>query len=407
MLKKKIKFLAICNKNLIPLISNDIDFYIRNKIKIVQASNNFDVLNHGFIIEKPFKDYSFEELFLRKTLKLNKSNVHKIFKNKIILITGGAGSIGGGLVKKLIDLHVKKIIILDINEYNIFKLKNSIQNKNKLKNIEFCLTNIENYDLLSLSFKKYKPDIVFNTAALKHVEFLEKNPRQGFLTNVLGTSNVLEVSSFYEVKYFIHISSDKAADPENVLGYTKLISEYAVKSKIDKKMKIGTVRFGNVFNSFGSVAETFKNKIFNLEKIQLSHPDVERYFMSLDEAVNLIINSVDLLSRNKNSQNNKIFICDMGLPIKIKELAYKMLYLCGRDPKKNISTGYYGLKKNNEKLTEKLISSKEKIINYNNDLIFEIIGKHQIINKKKIENILSKNFTEKKFIQYMKNFINK
>ena len=192
------------------------------------------------------------------------------------------------------------------------------------------------------------------------MEFLEKNPKQGFLTNVLGTSNVLEVSSFYKVKYFIHISSDKAADPENVLGYTKLISEYAVKSKQDKKMKIGTVRFGNVFNSFGSVAETFKNKIYNLEKIQLSHPDVERYFMSLDEAVNLIINSVDLLSRKKNSENNKIFICEMGLPIKIRELAYKMLYLCGRDPKKNVSSGYYGLKKNNEKLTEKTYFKERK-----------------------------------------------
>ena len=129
--------------------------------------------------------------------------------------------------------------------------------------------------------------------------------------------------------------------------------------------------------------------------------------MSLDEAVNLIINSVDLLSRKKNSENNKIFICEMGLPIKIRELAYKMLYLCGRDPKKNVSSGYYGLKKNNEKLTEKLISRKEKIINYNNNLIFEVIGEHQIINKKKIEDILSKNFTEKKFIQYLKNFINK
>ena len=262
---------------------------------------------HGFIIEKPFRDYSFEELFLRETLKLNKSNVYKIFKNKNILITGGAGSIGGGLVKKLVDFQVKKIIILDINEYNIFKLKNSIQNKKKLKNVEFCLTNIENYDLLSLNFKKFKPDIVFNTAALKHVEFLEKNPKQGFLTNVLTLSfrGIFILCVYY-------ISSDKAADPENVLGYTKLISEYAVKSKQDKKMKIGTVRFGNVFNSFGSVAETFNNKIYNLEKIQLSHPDVERYFMSLDEAVNLIINSVDLLSRKKNSENNKIFICEMG-----------------------------------------------------------------------------------------------
>ena len=399
--KKKIKFLAICDKKLIPFVSSFVDFLIKNKIKIVQASNNFEVVNHGFIIEKPFKDYSFEELFLRETLKLDFQKSKKLFKNKKILITGGAGSIGSGIVKKLLEFDIKKIIVLDIGEYNIFKLKNSISKLKNFSKVDFVLTNIENFELLCNDFKNFKPDIVFNAAALKHVAFLENNSKQGFLTNVLGTLNVLNVSKINNVKYFIHISTDKAADPKNVLGYTKLISEFVVRSFKVKKMVIGTVRFGNVFNSYGSVAETFKDKIFSLDKIKLSHPLVERFFMSLEEATNLIINSLNLLS-NKNNDKNKIFICDMGKPIKIKELAYKILYLCGRDPNKNIAKKYYGLNLNNEKLTERLISKKEKIINSNSKLIFEIIGDYKFFDQIKVIKIVESKKSNNEFKKILK-----
>tara|TARA_B100001057_G_C22867141_1_gene957044 strand:+ start:956 stop:2332 length:1377 start_codon:yes stop_codon:yes gene_type:complete len=400
--KKKIKFLAICDQKFIPFVSNYVEFMIKNKIKIVQASNNFEVENHGFIIEKPFKDYSFEELFLRKTLKLNLKKTEKFLRNKKILITGGAGSIGSGIVRKLLGFNVKKIIVLDISEYNIFKLKNSINKFKNFSKVDFVLTNIENFDLLINDFKNYKPDVIFNAAALKHVSFLEKNSKQGFLTNVLGTENVLKASKINSVKYFIHISTDKAADPKNVLGYTKLISEFVVKSFKDKKMAIGTVRFGNVFNSYGSVAETFKDKIFNFDKIKLSHPSVERFFMSLDEATNLIINSLNLLTYKKKNIQNKTFICDMGKPIKIKDLAHKILYLCGRDPKKNISKNYYGLNLNNEKLTERLISKKEKIVNSGNKLIFEILGNYKYFDQKKINKLIREKTTNNEFKKILK-----
>ena len=402
LVKKKIKFLAICNQKLIPFVSNHIEFLIKNKIKIVQASSNYQVENHGFIIEKPFKDYSFEELFLRKTLKLNLKKNEKFFINKRILVTGGAGSIGSGIVKKLLRFNVKKIIVLDISEYNIFKLKNTLYKFKNFSKVEFVLTNIENIDLLINDFKNCKPDIVFNAAALKHVAFLEKNSKQGFLTNVLGTKNVLRASKINKVKYFIHISTDKAADPKNVLGYTKLISEFIVKNFKDKIMSIGIVRFGNVFNSYGSVGETFKDRIFNLDKIKLSHPLVERFFMSLDEATNLIISSLNLIS-NKKKDTNKLFICDMGKPIRIKELASKILYLCGRDPEKNISKKYYGLNLNNEKLTEKLISKNEKIINSDHKLIFEIIGRYKNFDQKKIDKLIKEKKTNNEFKKILKN----
>jgi len=404
LIKEKVKILALCNKIFITLISEDIDFFIKKKIKIVQASSNYEVDNHGFIIEKPFRDYSFEELFLRKTLNLNLTKNFKLLKNKKILITGGAGSIGGGLVKKLIKLDIKKLYVIDNNEYNIFKLKNSIDIGKYHKKIEFCLTNIENVNLLNLDFKRIKPNIVFHAAALKHVSFLESNIRQGILTNVIGTNNVISSAANYNTKHFVHISTDKAADPKNVLGYTKLLSEYVCHNFKRSKMKIGIVRFGNVFNSYGSVSETFKNQMLDVKKIKLSHPNVERYFMSISEATNLIISTLELILKNKNSKKCRTFICDMGRPIKIKDLAVKMLYLSGRIPKQYISNSYYGLN-NMEKISENLISKKEKITNIINERIFEIESKHKIIFLNKIEKIILNESKNKKIKKEIKKII--
>jgi FlaA1/EpsC-like NDP-sugar epimerase len=403
LIKEKVKILALCSKIFITLISEDIDFFIKKKIKIVHASNNYEVDNHGYIVEKPFTDYSFEELFLRKTLNLDLTKNRKFLKNKKILITGGAGSIGGGLIKKLIKLNIKKLYVIDNNEYNIFRLKNSIDMDKYKKKIEFSLTNIENVDLLNLDFKRIKPNIVFHAAALKHVSFLESNIRQAVLTNVIGTYNTILSAVNNQTKYFVHISTDKAADPKNVLGYTKILSEYVCHNFKDTKMKIGIVRFGNVFNSYGSVAETFKSRILNVKKIKLSSPNVERYFMSIDEATNLIISTLELISENKNLKRCRTFICDMGTPIKIKNLALKMLYLSGRTSKKYISNSYYGLN-NMEKISENLISKKEKIINIINEKILEINSKYKIVYFNKIKKIItdaSKNHKIKRDIKKM------
>ena len=180
-----------------------------------------------------------------------------------------------------------------------------------------------------------------------------------------------------------------------------MLSEFVCNDLKDKNMKIGVVRFGNVFNSYGSVAETFREKMFRAKKIQLSHPNVERYFMSLDEASNLILSTLTYISKKNNDKFCRTFICDMGTPIKIKDLAIKMLYLSGRDPKKYLSKKYYGLK-NIEKISEKLISNKEKFLNKLSERVYEIECNYKKINVnnlyKKIENLdenKSKNILKK------------
>ena len=177
------------------------------------------------------------------------------------------------------------------------------------------------------------------------------------------------------------------------MGYTKLISEYICYNYKKSNIKIGIVRFGNVFNSFGSVAETFKNQIYQVRKIRLSHPNVERYFMSLSEASNFIISTLQIISNPHNKIKCRTFVCDMGKPIKIKNLAVKILFLSGRVPRNHISKSYYGLK-NMEKLSETLFSKNEKIIKVINDKIFEIHSDYKKISEKQITGIINKNANE-------------
>lgn len=393
--QKKISMIIVCNQKSIYYINKYIDYFIKKKIKVTQASTATEIKNHGFIIKKPFRDFSFDQFFIRKTLKTDEKILNKIFSNKTILITGGAGSIGSFVVRNICKFKTRKIIVVDNNEYNFFKLKLSLGKKN-IDKIVLSLANIENNFQMEKIFKKYAPDIVFHVAALKHVEYLENNTNQGILTNVLGTENVLKYSVKNKVKYFINVSTDKAADPENILGITKLIGEYLCSSySLKNNIKIGIVRFGNVFNSNGSVSEVFKHQLFNAGKISISHPDVKRYFMSGSEASNLILSALNII-HSKSLSKCRTFICNMGEQIKIIDIAKKMIFLSGRSNKKYLSNKYYGLK-NIEKKSEKLISKNETIINTFKKRIFEI--KRNKANKKILKinfNKLITDFSDKK-----------
>lgn len=358
----KLDVCVICELNENSFFINQINFLIKNYIKIVQAVNNSEIDKHGLISPKPIKSVRFEDLFLRKNNSYNFNNIKKIIKNKKILITGGAGSIGGSIFKALLKYNPGKVLLLDNNEYALFRLLNFGFVKTKNNNFDYVICNIENKGLLNLIFIDFKPDIVFHAAALKHVDFLEKNPVQASLTNIIGTENVLNSAISVRAKFFINISSDKAVHPKSILGKTKRISELLCSSqKSNRTTKICSIRFGNVFDSRGSLSELVREKILSGEKIKISSPIAERYFMSQNETSDLILNSVLLMSKEKDYLNDKIYIFDMGQPVNIKNLVYKMIYLTGRDIKDFIFRGYYGLK-SGEKIKENLFNSKEEII---------------------------------------------
>ena len=349
--KNKIKFLVICNRKYNNQITELIDFLIKNKIIIVQASTNYEIENHGYIVQKYFKDFSFRDIFLRETLKINKKLISSDLNNKRILVTGGGGSIGSNLVINLTKLNPKKIFVIDNNEYAIFNLLEKFKKKN-IKKINYKLLDINNYNNLKNYIKKVKPNIIFHTAALKHVKFLEENPIEAVKTNIYGTKNVLDLAIKYKTKKFIHISTDKAAEPKSILGISKFISEIICTNIPSKKTKIGIIRFGNVFDTNGSVSEIFRNRIINNSKIQISHKSAERFFMSKDESSNLLLNVQNYLNREKNIQ---MFTHDMGNPVRILELAKKMIFLSGRSSRIFISKKFLGLSKG-EKLKEKGMS---------------------------------------------------
>ncbi len=406
----KIKFLIVCDKSVNKKYLSNIEFLIEKKIVIVQASTNFEIENHGFITQKLFKDFSFEDIFLRKTLKLNQKETLKYVKNKVIFVTGGAGSIGTYLVKNLLKYSPKRIIIVDNNEYNLFRSKNII-NESYQKLINFKIANIDDKSEIDSIIKHFRPNIVFNTAALKHVNFLEENPNQGLKVNYRGTKNVINSCNKHNVKIFIHVSTDKAANPINTLGVSKFLSEISCHNEFKKnKTKIGIVRFGNVFDSYGSVSEIFKNNILNSKKIKISNPNVERYFMSKDEAANFLIYVYKILYFENNNNHVRTFIYNMGEPIKIIDLAKKIIFLSGRPYEKFLSKKYYGLQ-NIEKISENLLNSHEIILRKYKRLIIEISsGKKfiKIIKFKKIDKIINENnnFKSLQLINKLKKLFN-
>ena len=389
-LNTKIKFLIICDDKFRDLVTKNIEFLIKRKIITVKAATNYEIENHGFIIQKLFKDFSFEDIFLRKKLKINERKANLNFRNKKILITGGGGSIGSNLIINLLKYKVKKIFVIDNNEYALFKLLSSISKLLK-KKIKVKIMGIENKKMVDNFVNLSKPDIIFHTAALKHVKYLEENPVQGILTNIVGTKNIIEASNKYNVKKFIHVSTDKAARPKNNLGITKKLSENICFNFSKSKLRVGIVRFRNVFDSNGSVSEIFRKKILKQQKISITNSKVKRFFMSNDEASNLLFHVSNELHVKNNSKKVRVFIYNMGEPIQILELAKKMAFLSGRPIAKFINKKYSGLNKV-EKIVEQLMNKNEYIKNIDQNNILEIAENKTIskyLNFKKILKIIN------------------
>ena len=269
------------------------------------------------------------------------------------MVTGGGGSIGSELCRQIAKVHPKKLIILDIYENNAYEIQQELIRKKEEVNMEVEIASVRDAVKLDQLFSQKHIDVVFHAAAHKHVPLMETNPEEAIKNNVIGTLNLVRVADKYHVKKFVQISTDKAVNPTNVMGATKRICEMIIQTmNRHSQTEFVAVRFGNVLGSNGSVIPLFKEQIRCGGPVTVTHPDIIRYFMTIPEAVSLVLTAGGL------AKGGEIFVLDMGQPVKIKDLAENLIRLSGYRPGEDIKIEYSGLRPG-EKLFEELLMNEE------------------------------------------------
>ncbi len=369
-----------------------------NELKKISLNVNYIPLKNNLLKEKiSLQDINYSDfldIFERKTYQLNSKLLSK-FKGKNILVTGAAGSIGTAICSKLKDLKTKKIIALDKSEIGIYNLKNSFNNKN----IKYILGDINRKSILENIERRYNIDLVFHTAAYKHLNILEDNICEAVRNNIFGTLNLINV---FKKKKLIIISTDKAVKPKSILGLTKRISEIASLNYSEKSSKIIVVRFGNVFASQGSAINLFLDQIKSGGPVTLTNKNVERYFMSSGEAANLVLQGSQL------SENRKVLVLDMGKPVKLIKIVKKLIKTQQLEsPDHSVRIKYIGLKKG-EKLKENLFFNKIKRSTSHKNILIADEPKYNVNSTEYLLQKLKRhlnNYDDKNILKEMKKFL--
>ncbi|MHC1684889.1 MAG: polysaccharide biosynthesis protein [Clostridiaceae bacterium] len=334
------------------------------KVKIVPG---IEKLIDGNVSLNNIKDVDVEDLLGRETIKLDNEGIERYIKNKTVLVTGGGGSIGSELCRQIARYNPKQLLIFDIYENNAYDLQNELRNNYPNLNLKVLIASVRDRKRLDSIFNEYKPNIVFHAAAHKHVPLMEDNPSEAIKNNVFGTLNVSEAANKYKTERFVLISTDKAVNPTNIMGASKRICEMIIQA-MDKQSstEFVAVRFGNVLGSNGSVIPLFKKQIINGGPITLTHKDITRFFMTIPEAAQLV------LQAGSYAKGGEIFVLDMGDPVKIYDLAYDLIKLSGFEPGVDIGIKVIGLRPG-EKLYEELLMEEEGLGNTAHEKIF--VGK--------------------------------
>ena len=349
----------------------------KRKEKIVESclKYNTKILNvppvsswiNGELSFKQIKKVRIEDLLDRKIIRLDQENIRQQTLDKTVMVTGAAGSIGSEIVRQLCRFNPKKIILVDTAESPLYEMELELKNVFHLRSCEIIIADVRNMDRMESIYKKHAPQVVYHAAAYKHVPMMEYHPLEAIHTNVLGSKIMADLALKYGVEKFVMVSTDKAVNPTNVMGASKRIAEIYVQSlNKDSKTKFITTRFGNVLGSNGSVIQLFRQQIEKGGPITVTHPDITRFFMTIPEACQLV------LEAGAMGKGGEIFLFDMGQSVKIADLAKRMVQLAGLTLGKDIQIVYSGLRPG-EKLFEELLATKENTLPTHNPQI--MVGK--------------------------------
>lgn len=322
------------------------------KVNVRTLPRMYDIIN-GEISVDLIREVKVEDLLGRETVRLDLSQIEDTIKNRVVLVTGAGGSIGSELCRQICRFAPKEIHLLGHDENPIFEIEMELKTKLPHVNIYSVIADIKDKNRINRVFAEIKPEIVFHAAAHKHVPLMESNPGESFKNNVIGTKNVAEASDKYSVDTFVLISTDKAVNPSSVMGVTKRIAEIIIQNLNEySSTNFVAVRFGNVLGSRGSVIPIFQEQIRRGGPVTVTHPDMCRYFMTIPEAVQLVLQAASM------AKGGEIFILDMGEPVKIVDLAKELIRLSGLEPGKDIDIEYTGVR-SGEKLFEELLTAQE------------------------------------------------
>ena len=320
-------------------------------------------LVNGEVGISTLKEVDVNDLLGREPVEVDLSSILDYVAGKTILVTGGGGSIGSEICRQVAEHNPRRLVIVDIYENTTYDVQNELKNKYPYLDLVVLIASVRNTKRMDMIFEKYRPDIVYHAAAHKHVPLMEDSPNEAVKNNVLGTLKVVKAADRWKVRRFVMISTDKAVNPTNIMGATKRICEMIVQTFNNRsETEFVSVRFGNVLGSNGSVIPLFKKQIAQGGPVTVTHPDIIRYFMTISEAVSLV------LQAGVYAQGGEIFVLDMGEPVKIVDLARNLILLSGHKPEEDIPIVYTGLRPG-EKLYEEMLMAEEGLKDTENKLI--------------------------------------
>ena len=336
------------------------------RIKMVPYLSQLFLSDENPELMSQVKDFKIEDLLGRDPITFDKAKIREFISGKVCMVTGGGGSIGSELVRQIAKYHPRQVIIVDIYENNAYDIQQElyIEYEDRL-NLVTLIASVRDRDKMEQIFSEYKPEVVFHAAAHKHVPLMETSPAEAVKNNIFGTWNMVTLAEKYHTKKFVMISTDKAVNPTNVMGATKRCCEMIVQymSQKGSHTEFITTRFGNVLGSNGSVIPLFRRQIESGKPVTVTHPDIIRYFMTIPEAVSLVLEAAAI------AKGGEIFVLDMGDPVKITTLAENLIRMYGKVPYRDVEIKFTGLRPG-EKLFEELLMDEEGLKETENKKIF-------------------------------------